>query len=128
VLGAPPGEGHAFALALIADVLRLRNLAVLELGVQAPAAAFVDAATNADRLVAVGIGVTSIDNLDAAAEVIASVHAVHPSVPAVLGGRAVGNPEIAQLSGATAWSSDAIGFADLIDSLVQSAKRAAHRH
>ncbi|CAN5897967.1 hypothetical protein BH23ACT2_BH23ACT2_26110 [soil metagenome] len=118
VLGAPAGEGHAFALAVIADLLRLRNVAVLELGVAVPAEAFADAATRADRLIAVGIGVTSVAHLDAARDTIGAVRDVAPDVAILVGGQAVGNAEIAAVTGATAQAADARGVVDLVESLV----------
>ncbi len=115
VLGAPDGEGHAFGLAVVADVLRLRNYGVLELGVAVPAAAFVDAVARADRPIGVGIGVTSIERLDATAEVIAALRGRWPDLPVMLGGQAVSNAEIAALSGATGWAADARGVAALVE-------------
>lgn len=122
VLGAPVGEGHAFALAMIADVLRLRNLAVLELGVNVPSDAFVDAALRAERLLAVGVGVTSVEHLDAAAEVIRVVRGAVPDVPLLLGGQAIRNAEVATLIGATGWAADAVGMADLVDASAPRAR------
>lgn len=118
VLGAPVGEGHAFALAVIADLLRLRNVAVLELGVAVPAAAFADAAARADRLIAVGIGVTSVAHLEAARDAVCAVREVAPDVAILLGGQAVGNAEIAALTGATAQATDGRRVVDLVESLV----------
>lgn len=125
VLGAPAGEGHAFALAMIADVLRLRNVSALELGVDVSAAAFADAATRAERLVAVAIGVTGVDHLGSASAVIDAVRDVVPDVPVLVGGRAVANPEIASLAGATGWAANAPGLADLVETLVPMSRAVA---
>lgn len=115
VLGAPAGEGHTLGLTVIADVLRMRNLHVLDLGSRVPAAAFAEAATMAGRLVAVGVGVTTVDHLDDARAVTEAVRAVDPAIPVLVGGRAVANPEIAGLTGATAWAADARGMVELVE-------------
>ena len=67
----------------------------------------------AEDLVAVGIGVTTTDRLDAAIELIRSVRASHPGLAVLLGGQAVRNPEIAHLAGASMWSAGP----DMIDTL-----------
>ena len=122
VLGSPEGEHHTMGLVVIADVLRLRNVQVLELGSGASSAAFVQAASLAERLVAVGIGVTSIDNLDAATVATRCIRAAHAEVPVLLGGNAVANEETAAVSGATGWASDARGMADLVETYLPTAR------
>lgn len=124
VLGSPQGEHHTMGLAVIADVLRLRNVQVLELGSGASSAAFVQAASRAVRLVAIGIGVTSIDNLDAATAATRCIRAVHPEVPVLLGGHAVANEETAAVSGASGWAGDARGMADLIETYLPTSRAA----
>ena len=69
---------------------------MLELGADTPPDAFAAAARRANRLVAIGIGVTRIDHLDAARDTIAAIRAVDPTTPIVVGGQAVLNPEIAR--------------------------------
>jgi excisionase family DNA binding protein len=118
VLGAPTGEGHALAPALLTDLLRLRNLTVSELGVDVPPAAFADAAVRAKRLVAVGVSVTTVARLAAAREVVTAVRAVDPDVPVLVGGQAVRNAEVGSLTGATAWAPDGRAFADLVEGLL----------
>lgn len=124
VLGAPIGEGHSLALALICDLLRIRNVHVLELGHGAPPAAFVDAAARADRLIAVGIGVTDPARMDEARDVVLAVRSSLPGVPVLLGGRAVQNEGVAELAGADGWASDLRGVGDLVDDLVRARRRA----
>lgn len=104
VLASPPGEHHGLPLALVANLLRYAGLRVVELGTDTPAADVLDALGRSQDLVAVGIGVTTVERLPAARELIATVRGVHPSLPLLLGGQAVRNPEIAELAGATAWS------------------------
>jgi len=118
VLGAPPGEHHAVAITVLADLLRLRNIAVLELGADVPPAAFVHAATEADRLIAVGISVSTADQLPGAASVATAVRSFDPDVPVLLGGQAVCSPEISAIAGATGWAEDGRGFLALIADLL----------
>ncbi|MCB0977790.1 MAG: helix-turn-helix domain-containing protein [Acidimicrobiales bacterium] len=119
VLGAPEGEGHSLGLSFIADVLRVRNVAVLELGHDVSPAAFVEAAASAERLVAVGIGVTDPTLMGAARDVVLAVREDLPGVPVLLGGRAVANDGIASLAGADGWASDLRGVGDLVDELIR---------
>lgn len=127
VLGNPVGEGHTLGLAVVADVLRMRNIDVLDLGSGVPPEAFADAASLADRLVAVGLGVTTIECLDAVGAVAAAVRSVRPGIPVLVGGQAVGSPEVAAVSGGTAWAADAAAMAQFVESLlpVPRARRAA---
>jgi excisionase family DNA binding protein len=123
VLGAPSGEAHSFGLAVIADVVRLRNFTVLELGGDVAEAAFVDATRRADRLVAVGIGVTGVEHLPAAWTVVDALRTAEPRVPVLVGGQAVANGEVAELSGADGWAPDARSLADLIEARVPARPR-----
>lgn len=127
VLGAPRGEHHALAITVLTDLLRLRNLAVLELGIDAPAAAFAAAAAEADRLVAVGVSVTTIHRLEAAAEVVDAIRRAHLSVPVLLGGQGARNPEVAALTGATAWAPDGRAFVDLVEAWLPASRPTAAR-
>lgn len=104
VLASPPGEHHGLPLALVANLIRHAGYRVVELGTDTPAVDVLAAVATTEQLVAVGIGVTTVDRLDAARELIAAVHAVHPALPVLLGGQAVRNPEVAELAGACSWS------------------------
>ncbi len=106
VFGAPTGELHTLPILIVADLVRLEGFTCLELGADVPASAFAGAAAGARNLIAVGIGVASVANLDAVRETIAAVHETDPSIPIVLGGQAVRSPEVADLNGATAWAAD----------------------
>lgn len=120
VLAAPPGEYHGLPLALVANLIRHAGFAVLELGIDTPAADVVAAVQRTDDVIAVGLGVTTVDRLDAAHDLISVVRVAHPSVPVLLGGQAVRNREVAELAGAVAWSAGP----DLIDALDRLPKRA----
>lgn len=118
VLGAPLGERHALAIAILADLFRLAGFTVLELGADVPADAFATAAERAERLVAVGIGVTHIDHVDRAAEVVRAVRLVAPGCPVLVGGQAVRSPEVAALIDADAWAPDAETAVAAVEALV----------
>jgi excisionase family DNA binding protein len=106
VLGAPAGERHALPITIVADLVRMAGFAVVELGADVPPEAFGLAARRATAPVAVGIGVTGVDYLDAARATIARVRAEAPGVPVLLGGQAVRNPEVASLVGVAEWAAD----------------------
>lgn len=115
VFGAPSGERHHLPIAIVADLVRLAGYDVLELGPDVPASAFAAATKSARRLVAVGIGVTGIEHLDAASAVIGAVRTVDDSVPIVVGGRAVLNPEVAGVLDADGWAPDGRRAVEVID-------------
>lgn len=114
VVGAPEGEVHTLGLAVITDVLRLRNISVLELGSGVPSEAFAEAAS-VDRLVAVGIGLSSVRGVEGASAVARAVRAAVGPVPILVGGRAVANVDVARAIGATAWAGDARSMADVVE-------------
>lgn len=104
VLGAPPGELHDLPIAIIADILRLDGFTVLELGADVPPEAFAVAAERAERPTVVGLGVTRVDHIESAREVVAAVRAAAPDVPVLVGGQAVRSAEVAALLGVDAWA------------------------
>lgn len=117
VLGAPTGEQHQIPISILADLVRLSGFEVIELGADASPEAFADAATRATRLRVVGIGVTTMHQLDAAKAAIASVRAVSPATPILVGGQAIRNEDIARLLDADAWASDGRSAIDVIEGL-----------
>ena len=119
VLGAPTGERHALPIAILADLFRLAGFTVLELGADVPAAAFATAAERAERLVAVGIGVTDVAHLDRAAEVVRAIRVAAPGCPVLLGGQAVRSPEVAALVDADAWAPDGESAVAAVEALVR---------
>ena len=106
VIGGPTGEHHQIPISILADLVRLEGFDVIELGVDTSPAAFADAASRAERLHAVAIGVTTIQQLDATRQAIAAVRVVAPTVPIIIGGQGVRNPDLASVLDADAWAPD----------------------
>lgn len=122
VLGAPPGEHHGIPSALVADLLRARGFAVIDLGADTPAESFTDAADDAERLVAVGIVATNGGNDEGIAAAVSAMRE-HGQVPVVLGGAAVTSRAHARRLGADHYSTCATEAVELFDQL---ARQAAH--
>lgn len=103
VLGAAPGDNHGLTVSLLADPLRGRGFAVVDLGANVPTEAWVDAVRGAERLKAVGISVIA-PGLDAT--VAATTAAVHEAtdVPVVLGGGGLTDEAHARALGADGWA------------------------
>lgn len=87
VLGAAPGEQHGLPTALLADLLRAQRWDVVDLGADVPVDGFADACAERDRLAAVGICVTVVD--DQVPEAIAALRAAGHEVPVLLGGQGI---------------------------------------
>lgn len=122
VLGAPPGEGHALPVAMLADLVRMQGWAVSDLGADVPEESFVRAVAATPDLVAVGISVIDDSHLPAAARLVTALRssgAVRPrGVLLVVGGRAVrggvAGPEWGPEWGADAVVPDARSFIDML--------------
>lgn len=114
VIGAVAGDQHAVPIAMAADLLRGRGFSVIDLGADAPVDSFIDAASTADRLVAVGISSTAADLDD---DVIATANAVKELIgcPIVIGGHGVG--ERARTAHAEAITRSADEMLDAFDRL-----------
>jgi MerR family transcriptional regulator, light-induced transcriptional regulator len=120
VFGAPLGEHHTLPISVVADLVRLEGFNCLELGADVPPEAFAGAASEAYRLIAVGVGVTRATNLDAVRRTVQAVHTVDPAIPVVLGGQAAADPATAKLSGADAWAADGLGALEVIAKLART--------
>lgn len=121
VFGAPLGEHHTLPIAVVADLVRLEGYTCLELGADVPAAAFAGAAARSSRLIAVGLGITTIASLQAARQTVEVVHELDAAVPVVIGGQAAG-PDAQQFTGADAWAADGLEAVEVISKLA-SARR-----
>jgi excisionase family DNA binding protein len=104
VLGAAPGDEHALACAIVADLLREARFEPVDLGANVPAASFLDAARNANRLVEVMIAAT-VPGHDRA--IRASIRMLRDGgivAPILVGGAAIEDEAHARRLGADAWS------------------------
>lgn len=103
VLAAPSGDFHTLAVSIVADLLRWRGFAVIELGGNTPPDAMGEAVAGQD-LLAVGI-VSTTDGLDD--EVTASTRAIRaaaPEVPIFLGGPCIRSAAHAHRLGGDIWT------------------------
>lgn len=123
VLGAPVGERHTLPVAIAAGLVRLGGFTVLELGSDVTAETFLVAAERADRLVAVGLSLTTAEGLDAALETRRLFQEALPDVPVLVGGQAVANPEAAAMLGSSGWASDGADLAAVLDDLAAAKRR-----
>jgi excisionase family DNA binding protein len=89
IVGAPAGEEHALPSAMLSDVLRGARFDVHDLGADTPPESFAVAATDADRLRAILIGVTTPGNDTAVRETLVAIRRRVGNVPLLLGGAAI---------------------------------------
>lgn len=106
LVGAPVGERHALPISMVADLIRLEGFEVSDLGADTPPASFARAAASLDRLVAVGISVTSALNLASARETISLLQSEIGNVPIMVGGAAITSDEMRLDMGADLWAQD----------------------
>lgn len=126
VLGAPPGDHHGLPSALLADLLRGDGFAVIDLGADTPEWSFVETAGAADRLVAVGLSVTTEGNEDSVRRTVDMLRG-RVAVPIVVGGGAVRSAEQALRLGADHWSGSATEARALFGRLADEAGRVRRR-
>ncbi|NDB05992.1 MAG: helix-turn-helix domain-containing protein [Acidimicrobiia bacterium] len=118
LIGAPAGERHSLALAMLGDLLRLHGWDVSDLGADTPSNSFVHAASSIPELVAVGVSVTSSDSLASAAELVTTLRrAIGDDVPVLVGGSAILDVNQARSLGADHFAEGARGFIAFLDSL-----------
>lgn len=113
VLGAAPGDPHALPVALLADIVRSHGYRVIDLGGNVPVESFTAAAIG-DRVVAVGVSISDVGCLPAAAAAVNAVRTV-TAAPILVGGPAT-DASVA-VSGADGWAGDGAAAAVLIDEL-----------
>ncbi len=129
VVGAPAGDHHSVPSALFADLLRQRNLDVVDLGGDTPAQSFVDTASSADRLVAVGLCITTPDNVVNVRDAVTALHGA-VAVPVVLGGSAADAGALATTGAdeVTESAEHAVArFEQLADDAAKARRRASRR-
>lgn len=90
VLGAVAGDHHAVPTAIASDLLRGNGFTVFDLGANAPVESFLDTASTADRLIAVGVTSSAAGTDD---QMIATVSAIKEELrcPVVIGGHGIGS-------------------------------------
>jgi excisionase family DNA binding protein len=120
IMGAPAGEEHALAIAMLADLVRSQGWDVHDLGANMPAHSFAQAVQQSNDVVAVCVGVTVEGSLPAARETIATVKSSSPGVPVYVGGAAVRGHDHAQVLGGDFWAGN-------VDSLISSLNEHARR-
>jgi len=106
VVGTAAGERHALPVALVADLLRAAGFEVSDIGTDIPAVEFAAAAARTERLVAVGVSMTSPGTDDAVRATIEAVRSAVPGVFVLLGGSAVIDAEHADELGADGYARD----------------------
>ena len=117
VLAASPGDQHALPVALAADLVRGAGFDVEDLGADLPLPSLVDAVGRTQRLVAVGLSVTTADNLGAVREAVSGLKEVLGDVPVLVGGGGVPDQADAAAVGADGWGRDGAALVDLLDTL-----------
>ena len=118
LIGGPTGERHALVLSILSCLLSLQGWDVLDLGPDTPASAFVHAAQRMDRLVAVGVSVTSAESFPEVVKTLSVLREkIGQGVPVILGGGAIQDAEHARKLGADYFAVGSSGFIDFLDGL-----------
>ena len=120
IMGAPAGEEHALAIAMLADLVRSQGWDVHDLGGNMPAGSFAQAVQQSNDVVAVCVGVTVEGSIPAAKETVAALKSSCPDVPVYVGGAAIRGDDHVRVLGADHWAGN---VSSLIDSLNQHARR-----
>ncbi|WKZ81756.1 MAG: cobalamin-dependent protein [Acidimicrobiia bacterium] len=105
VIGTPPGEQHALAVGMAADLLRAAGWEVVDLGADLPVDEFVRAAKQAAPIDAVAVSVTASTSLGNARSLVSELRRAGVG-PIVVGGGLVDAAVAAELGG-DAWAGDA---------------------
>jgi excisionase family DNA binding protein len=125
VLGAAPGDEHGMPCAIVADLLRAARFEALDLGANVPAASFVDAAHDANRLVTVMICATTAGRDAAVRSGIRALRDGGVDVPVIVGGAAIADAAHARRLGADDWSgSDARSAVAAVEGAASTGTRA----
>jgi excisionase family DNA binding protein len=119
LVGAPSGEHHGLAVAMLSDLIRDGGYEVIDIGSDIPASSFAEAVRSGGPL-AVCISVTRPTSLVAAAEVVAAIRAINAEVLVVLGGQGTTNSLAADVVGADVVLSSVDDLLDVLDALPSS--------
>jgi methanogenic corrinoid protein MtbC1 len=123
LVGCAPGERHDLGPAMVVALVRLAGFDGVDLGADVPAASFGVAAARADRLVAVGISLSSPVGADGLPEAMAVVRRSAPGVPVLLGGLEVSGSDQARALGADHSAVDGRAAVRLLDELAPRRRR-----
>jgi excisionase family DNA binding protein len=121
VLGAPSGDTHALATALVADPVRGRGFAVADLGADTPVTSFAEVAADPDT-VGVGIVVSTPVGYSVVRDTITAIRAV-TDAPVLLGGVAIDSRQRARALGADAHSASMRAAIDWFGALPRERER-----
>jgi MerR family transcriptional regulator, light-induced transcriptional regulator len=114
LLGGAAGDPHQLPLLMVADVLRWEGFRVVDLGADVPIESFVDAATAATDLVAVGVSLSVERHGRAVIRLFKQLRLALPEVLLLAGGPALADEESALSLGADNWAPDAGGVAAVV--------------
>lgn len=123
LVAAPTGEQHALSIAMLADLVRLRGVRCVELGVDVPVEVLAAAAASESRLRLVALGVNRLESADAVTAVATALASVSPTVPLLVGGQGVRNEQVAAALGADRWAPDLRGALAVIDEVIDTPAR-----
>ncbi len=121
VVGTPSRLGHGWAIAIVANLVRLDGFGVIELGTGAPPVAFLQSCTGVDDLVTIAVGVTRTESLPAAVEVVNAVHAVRADLPVLISGLGLVDGSVPHVPGSTV---SVPGLAETILAITETSTRA----
>lgn len=114
LLGGAPGDPHQLPLLMVADALRWEGFRVIDLGADVPIESFVDAATAAPDLVAVGVSLSVERHRRVAAGVLEELREAVPEARLLAGGPALRDEADARDLGADGWAPHAGAVAKVI--------------
>lgn len=114
LLGGAPGDPHQLPLLMVADALRWDGFRVIDLGANVPIGSFVDAATAAPDLVAVGVSLSVQRHGGAVAGVLEELRHAVPGTTLLAGGPALHDEAAARGLGADGWAPHAGVVAEMI--------------
>ena len=117
LLAMPPGERHGLGVAMLADILTEGGYEVRNLGPDTPPDSLAAAMREVDRLAAVIVSVVDERHRSAALRLAGAARKERPSVPLLIGGRAVPDEATARDLGSDGWVADPRAVADLIGAL-----------
>jgi len=104
VLGCVAGDRHGLASAVLADLLRGRGVAPVDLGADTPADSFVEVARSVSRLRAVVVGAICTDRDADLMATFAALRASGVDAPCYVGGPGITNRRAARALGADGWT------------------------